>query len=922
MTRHTLAERLEALERAQRNASSTPQLGHSSMHDGKILEYQGESLVQTIGTQADGTHTVTQTNGPTPPAPSAANVTVSPGAATIVWDGTLIGAQAMPLDAARIDLHLTASPAVNPLTTPAVGSILPGTWGSLALPLEAGTYYAHLVLWTTSGQYAVSDPSSPFTVEEVSGGGGPSEAPTVAPAFTVSPHGIGVLKVDFPDIDPALLPVVEVAASLTSPVAEDGSDTVGTSAGSTFFIASIDGEQIPFDAPTYVKVRVTNGRGDGPWSAEQSATPRQADNDFISSLYAYLGTIEAGRITSGNLDANVALVGQLAVGSLMDLKPPTSVSDGAGGFTLLGGFTILDPANPSGEPLVRLHPGGCTFRGKLVADIVTVLQDLVINGNARLSGGSTFTLTNGVPDPLAGPTWTIDTGYGQAWPAAPSGYTRHGFDWDAANNRWIEGLLRTSTNRMYARTVSTSGVAGSLFQLLQGSNPPNATGGWPVTLQDNYGIAVAGGAIFFARKGTSAWGSGSDYTESVDSLYLYKCAMDGTALDREDIVPPHGDTMSVTTVGLGSAGSSVFIAYTGGFGFGARVQERTSGGMNLANEFSVSGDIEFDAGVLVGNFDFGAARTITAGLSGLVRAYLTTTGAYQAADSFSLHGTTSGKSIHWDGTKFLSLTSGESQLRVYSGYRPNNDSTWSAVYADKTSGGTTKASPATTVNVPARRFAALTLGPLPVGASGSDVWVGYAASGNAATKYKRAESLSARTMVLTALRQTTGSTTVPSTSTAGGSPALLKSGATPGWTLSGDGTAKQTRTPTDSDDLVPKSYADALAEPVSGAGGVTAATSYTISNVTLFKVGKVVHFLISVARSSNPPNSGYITFATLPAGYRPAITTPLNAGVQSVAVTWTPKAQVLSDGQAQIAMNPSGGSANAMNVTGTWVVAS
>lgn len=109
--------------------------------------------------------------------------------------------------------------------------------------------------------------------------------------------------------------------------------------------------------------------------------------------------------------------------------------------------------------------------------------------------------------------------------------------------------------------------------------------------------------------------------------------------------------------------------------------------------------------------------------------------------------------------------------------------------------------------------------------------------------------------------------------------------------------------------------------PVDGSGSVTAAANYTITNVSLFKVGSVVHFSITTARTSDPGASSYITFATLPVGFRPAGTIPLNAGVQSVTTTWTPKAQVTSAGLAQISMSPTGGSGNGMNVTGTWLAA-
>lgn len=637
--------------------------------------------------------------------------------------------------------------------------------------------------------------------------GGPSEAPGSAPGLEVAPFAVGTVRATITPVDPALQATYEVAASLTSPVAEDGSATVGTVRGTVFDIATLDGEQVPFTEPTFVKVRAVNAIGAGPWSEEASATPRQADSDYISALYAYLGKIEVNQLVSGQLDAVVALLGRLSVGDLIDVAPPSSEPDGSGGFLLSGGITIADPDNPEGEPLVRLHPMGCTFKGKLTADIITILYDLVINGNASISGGSTMTWRNGVPDPLEGPKWNIAPEVAQPWPFNPTSYNAGGSVWDGLNSRWIQLLTNPSTSRGYIRSIDIAGVVSGAPVLLPRDLPSGSTDSGFV-----YGLAWTPGVVHYTwRSSAERWflvsvpiGSGLSATGPIKQTEITGLGIGGLApgLTAND------------------AGELVVAAWEEGTVKRLRVYSPTTHALLRSAEAP-----EWHVPFLVGSFDFGSERVVAFdGPTETVRVYSINWTSGELTEDPSKAWVTPSRgqylsNLAWDGAHFITGVPGDTTLKKWSGHYPDSDSSvWSAVYADRTNGGTTKASPSRSATVPARNFATLTLGPPPDGAIGSDVWVGYSASGDAPTKYKRTEGLSGRTMRLLG-KSTTGSTAIPTESTAGGSPAVARSGAADGWTLSGDGTARTTRAATVDADIVNlgtlKNRIEAIPEPES-----------------------------------------------------------------------------------------------------------
>src|SRR5690606_12829798 len=96
--------RLAALEQASG-------LGHSSIEDGAIEEYDADGVLrQIIGKQPDGTSATSVVNGPPPPVPAGMVVEATAGGLTVGWDGTFEGDAVAPMDFARVEVHASTEP--------------------------------------------------------------------------------------------------------------------------------------------------------------------------------------------------------------------------------------------------------------------------------------------------------------------------------------------------------------------------------------------------------------------------------------------------------------------------------------------------------------------------------------------------------------------------------------------------------------------------------------------------------------------------------------------------------------------------------------------------------------------------------------------------------------------------------------------
>lgn len=493
---------------------------------------------------------------------------------------------------------------------------------------------------------------------------------------------------------------------------------------------------------------------------------------------AWISTLSANKIETGDLEAAVAILGALtAGGGLIEILPPEQDGD-----TLIGGIIIHDPANPDGEPLVQLHPGGSTFKGKIYADVLTVLQNLLINGDASLSSGGTFTIKNGIANPTSAPSLSTGSITHQTWPAVPSGYTMRGMCWDETNSRWIRLLWRSSNSRAYLQVISTAGVASSAVTLANPSGS-NLQGNTVSQMTDCYGLATNGTNIYW---GAEYYSTGGDTCLALVSSSISTGAQSTCGISqvwagffsRIDIAYISGKVF-VWDVSLdGPAGSFLYrysptnlvtseVTWDAG---SAGVQGPGWGYTNITAA-GVFNDTELGSGTLYLCFS-GNAYAFTGFNATIASTSTQQVLTYDAAKTFNYVG---GYITTRPGVGIVSNQNGQPMVR-WSTYFPNNDSSWTARYADMNGSLTTQASPAATINnVGKRHFVTVTLPPAPAGVSTSRVWVGYASSGAAGTVYQRAEALSGRVMQLTSGKVTNTSTTLPASNTLGGSPAELKS---------------------------------------------------------------------------------------------------------------------------------------------------
>lgn len=163
----TIERRLSALERAR-------SLANSSLDDAHLPVYDTDgTLRQRIGKQTDGTYTVTDENAAPPPvAPAAPGVEGRAGLLVVTSYGTTADGSDWPKDFARLAVHVSATSGFTPTAATKVAEFT-AHGGSVAVALNAGTYYAVIVAVNTSGaQSAPSAEMSAAVQPPATGSGG------------------------------------------------------------------------------------------------------------------------------------------------------------------------------------------------------------------------------------------------------------------------------------------------------------------------------------------------------------------------------------------------------------------------------------------------------------------------------------------------------------------------------------------------------------------------------------------------------------------------------------------------------------------------------------------------------------------------------------------------------------------------------
>jgi hypothetical protein len=180
-----LGAELAGLKKAVRALQTKTQLANSSIEDGAVRDYEGDSLMAIIGRQYDGTHVAASVNGPNPPRPSIPIVTAVAGGAVVEWDGLFhVPTNVAPMDFARTDIHTDTTADFEEGPDTIRNSFSSPRGGRTFVPLAAGTHYVKLVTVSMSGKLSEASVEVSVLALPPASSGTDGEPPEDAPVLT------------------------------------------------------------------------------------------------------------------------------------------------------------------------------------------------------------------------------------------------------------------------------------------------------------------------------------------------------------------------------------------------------------------------------------------------------------------------------------------------------------------------------------------------------------------------------------------------------------------------------------------------------------------------------------------------------------------------------------------------------------------
>lgn len=415
-----------------------------------------------------------------PDTPSAPVLGTRNGILEAAWDGLDSGGGAMPDDVERVEVHRHQDPAHVP--TPGDASTLVASFRGPGVVIVSSllTGGDEWTVWLIAVDYAgnASAPSAPdtITVDPLQVGEEP-DAPATSPAVTLTPLGVGSLVAKWPAVagaDDYALYVDDAPITAADPAKLHGLSGGGTQ---TAIARLPDTTALVAGTTYYARVLARNETGDavGGLGAEGTGTIRQAEGPDIAPSYVYTGGVQAGQIQTGDLDAILAIIGQLTMGN-------------PGAARVEGGPFGLRQYDATGQLLANLPTDGTPnqLRSELVTDALTALGRAQFQGHDNeISRDSIFTLASGVTDPANRPSVVdyIPRAYqadgvtevvvpewgaiGGAVTLSPSADIPQ-LTWDAARSRfvWIKSKTLADVARQYlcAWVPATGAYSETLIQ--------------------------------------------------------------------------------------------------------------------------------------------------------------------------------------------------------------------------------------------------------------------------------------------------------------------------------------------------------------------------------------------------------------------------------------------------------------------------
>lgn len=688
----------------------------------------------------------------------------------------------------------------------------------------------------------------------------PTEAPADAPVPVAEPAAVGGVQATWDAIENATR--YEVAASLDTPVPEDGSapTTVVTSL-TRGQVYGVGGAPLTTAATVYMKVRAVNDIGAGPWSVEVSAEPRMADAMITAAFIASL-EIEAQQIISGTISSDLGILSRLLLGGYV-------VFDG-----LESSITIYADLDHT-VPLVQLRPEGSVFRGRVIADDISVLQGLILLGTeSQITAGAGVTMMSGVADPTAPPTLSVGL-ESSSWPAVPSGFKDRGVTWDSVSNQWLRLLVSTDsdiTGKCKVQRISAStGAVTSTVTL------GNISG----LGEDDMNSIVRIGSLYIVMVLDTYYGnywspikfnaSTGAFVENAGPHLAWSTSNRPVAADYNgDVAMP-----CITDAGLGIAVWELTDWSGDGYSFQYYPIGRDvdSDPQDYYLEWEPAWGKDLHSAVFS---DGNSKLTVGAGANAIVYdltpaiAEPDLNSTYNADKSFSLQSSGGGVAYRSDATPGWYSEHGGTSLYKYSDYLPAAGEMLYSSYVDSDGTHVTLPSPMSSLAIPTRRYARVSLPPAPSGVTQSTVYTKMATSAPTISDLRdRSETLTAERTMLVNPAVAPGASAPPAASTfPGGSPGWFKS-ALGGIAFYGNGVAKVARTPTEDDDVANKLF-------VGGARvALTLNTGYVRhdfgSDPAYTVIGGRYVVLSGIVKKTPAANFGtsFETVAQLPAGLFP-----------------------------------------------------
>jgi microcystin-dependent protein len=689
-----------------------------------------------------------------PPIPSTPVATQVPGAVRVTWDGLTSTGAVQPNDFDFVEVWYSTvanfTPG-DPGSTRASSLLGAGYLDILGNPPPATTYVRLVAVdKANNAQTTPSGVTSAVRGAVVA----PPVQPSVSPAVTVTPFAIGQLRASWTplgDADPSMR--YEVYASYVSPVSTS-SELVGIVSGNSIQFSNLGGSQIPMEPATtvYVRVRAVNASGPGPLGAEGSAAPRAADQQYISALYAYLGSIEAGQIDSGTLSASISIStdGVIFVGDNIAISTPKA--DGTGGIEIWAA-PIGNAPPRQGPPIVRLHPNGSVFEGSVTADEITVVESLKLLNSLYFSSASSSVLQNGIADPIGKPTLTATTP-STSFPSVGSPYREVGTQWDAATNTWFQYFALGNT--LYYRRVNPAGAVTTGNVPFKDYNTSNG-----FYLPNVAGVAyVSPGYFIVAFAGANANTTRLEVFDSNASIVGTYVSGEGFVTDEYTISAPAGYVAA--SAGLGSNlgisdGGYYCESNTSGTTRIIRISA-SNGHVSTVGSWSYlsTGQAESvprNKNIIRDTFDFGDGITrFCIPTQVAVRFYPQPTWSGETSSADASLGFTPEGDINIGGFSFKTsgVSSGDTLVRgfyshsssgrhyFYPNIYPTAGLNAYAVYRDMIGSSGTGISPESDAfAVPRRRYMSVSLPVAPPGITSSDVYVGYGMASTGMAKFKR-----------------------------------------------------------------------------------------------------------------------------------------------------------------------------------------